>query len=161
MQFNRGGESWEKQEDDQLIKEYNVDKLTILELSKLHGRTPGGIISRLVRTKIIDKRDNVRGYLEYKNSDLYKEICKRKSEECITKITAASTGYLIDDTDIISPTVTSSPIESKKEERKKMRLLRKQVPYDLADVKNDMKDVKEKVNKIIELLTAVYDFEHT
>lgn len=143
MQFNRGGNPWEKEEDDRLIKEYNVDKLTILELSKLHDRTPGGIISRLIRKKIIDTRDTARGYLEYK-----------KTAESVSQI-APSKEYLIDDTDTISPTSISA-IKSNKSVKK---LLRKNIPYDLAEVKSDIKEIKEKVNKLIELLTAVYDFE--
>jgi len=142
MQFNRGGNPWGKEEDDQLIKEYNVDKLTILELSKLHDRTPGGIISRLIRKKIIDTRDTARGYLEYKNSA--ESLSQNTSKE-----------YLIDDTETISPTSISA-IESNKNVKK---LLRKNIPYDLAEVKSDIKEIKEKVNKLIELLTAVYDFE--
>uniref|UniRef100_A0A6C0DKL3 Uncharacterized protein n=1 Tax=viral metagenome TaxID=1070528 RepID=A0A6C0DKL3_9ZZZZ len=74
------GQPWGDLEDQQLIKEYTIDKLTLMQLCKIHKRKPGGISSRLSVLKLIDRRDTVRGYAEYKESDLYKEICKTNLE---------------------------------------------------------------------------------
>lgn len=58
-EYSRVGESWEKIENEQLIKEYTIDNLNILDICKIHKRMPGGIISRLKHLGIIsDKRKN-------------------------------------------------------------------------------------------------------
>ena len=51
--FTNSGKPWEQQEDDQLNTLYNVDILDIMAISKIHKRTPGGIISRLFKHKYI------------------------------------------------------------------------------------------------------------
>lgn len=84
-EYNLAGQPWEKEEDDQLIKEYNTDNLNILDLCRIHKRMPGGILSRLKRLGLIHMKDSVRGYNEYLRSDLYKIVSKittdRKKEE--------------------------------------------------------------------------------
>ena len=72
--FTNSGKPWEQQEDDQLNTLYNVDILDIMAISKIHKRTPGGIISRLFKHEYITTRNSARGYDLYRNSDLYKEI---------------------------------------------------------------------------------------
>jgi hypothetical protein len=80
------GEPWSAEEDEQLNKLYNTDKLDILEISKIHGRNPGGIISRLLKNNYIPNRMSARGYKTYKNSDLYKSIVESgKERKKITK----------------------------------------------------------------------------
>ena len=57
------GKPWSYEEDKQLIKEYTVNKLNLLEICEIHKRNPGGISSRLVRLNIIDMKKNVCQYL--------------------------------------------------------------------------------------------------
>lgn len=52
---NLAGHPWDQQEDQQLIKEYTVDKLNLSEISKIHQRTPRGIKSRLRRLNVFDQ----------------------------------------------------------------------------------------------------------
>ena len=60
--FTNSGKPWEQQEDDQLNTLYNVDILDIMAISKIHKRTPGGIISRLFKHKYITPpRNSARG----------------------------------------------------------------------------------------------------
>ena len=66
--------SWSEEEDMQLDKLYNFDLLDILEISKINNRLPGDIISRLVKNNNIVNRISARGYLQYKQSDAYKQI---------------------------------------------------------------------------------------
>ena len=73
-EYNRAGYPWDTIEDEQLIKEYNTDMLAVMELSKIHKRMPGGIVSRLKHLKIITVRNMSRGYREYQQSELYKAI---------------------------------------------------------------------------------------
>ena len=79
--FTNSGKPWEQQEDDQLNTLYNVDILDIMAISKIHKRTPGGIISRLLKREYITTRNSVRGYDLYRNSDLYKEIVETNKKE--------------------------------------------------------------------------------
>jgi hypothetical protein len=130
------GEPWEKNEDDQLIREYNVDKLTILEISKIHKRMPGGILSRLKRLNLINMRKDARGYLVYQQSDLYKRIKKERIIENINKHENKKQILLTNNTTIV-----------------------KNDTNDIIELKKDVKEIKETMNKILELMNAVYDFE--
>jgi len=78
--FKLAGKPWSNEEDQQLINEYTVDKLNVLEICEIHKRKPGGITSRLKRLNLIDIRQNARGYSEYLESDLYKVLQEKKSE---------------------------------------------------------------------------------
>lgn len=78
--FKNAGEPWYQNEDDQLNDLYNHKMFSVMEISKIHNRAPGGIISRLLRNNYIPNRVSARGYLEYKNSDLYKQIVSRNIE---------------------------------------------------------------------------------
>lgn len=69
MEFN-----WSSEEDIQLNKLYNEESLEIMEISDRLKKTPGSVISRLCKYGYIPNRSSARGYLTYKNSDLYKSI---------------------------------------------------------------------------------------
>ncbi len=60
--LNNIGAPWSKEEDKQLIKLYNEDKLDVIQISKLHGRAIGGILARLVKNHIIPNKMLARGY---------------------------------------------------------------------------------------------------
>ncbi len=59
------GKPWTKQEDELLVKLYNEDKLDVISISEIHQRAPGGIISRLVKNKIVPDKKSTRGYEQY------------------------------------------------------------------------------------------------
>lgn len=59
------GKPWTKEEDELLSKLYNDDKLDVIAISQIHQRAPGGIISRLVKNKIVPDKKTVRGYEQY------------------------------------------------------------------------------------------------
>ena len=84
--FKNAGEPWTQEEDIQLNKLYNEDMLDIIEISKIHNRAPGGIISRLIKDNYIVNRQSARGYLAYKNSDLYKEIVNNNKDKRKNKL---------------------------------------------------------------------------
>ena len=79
-EYNLAGQPWETAEDKQLIKEYNTDNLTLLEICRIHKRMPGGIMSRLKRLGLVQMKDSARGYDEYLKSDLYKLVSKITKE---------------------------------------------------------------------------------
>lgn len=79
--FKNAGNSWTQEEDKQLNKLYNEDMLDIIEISKIHNRAPGAIISRLIKYNYISARELARGYITYKNSDLYKGIVSNNKDK--------------------------------------------------------------------------------
>jgi len=129
--YSLRGQPWEKDEDQQLIKEYTVDKLTLMQLCKIHKRMPGGITSRLVALKLIYRRDSVRGYTDYQESDLYKEICKTKLENKNNRKEIKAQGISV-------PQRTLDP---------------------LAELRKDVNELKKDIKEILRLMNALYDFE--
>tara|TARA_B100000035_G_scaffold285668_1_gene269410 strand:- start:3823 stop:4257 length:435 start_codon:yes stop_codon:yes gene_type:complete len=140
--YTNSGQPWYDQEEEQLKKEYNEQKLDINEIGKIHKRTPGGIGSRLCILGIIEHRLSARGYTEYKNSNLYREICekgppkkeKRPKEPKEKKIKTSVT-----ESNILI-TIKQSNYNELKEE--------------LHDVKNQLNEIKDMIRKL-----AIYDFD--
>lgn len=72
--------------DDETIKQmYCYENKNIIEIGEKLFRTPGSIAYRLEQLSIVEKRQKAKGYYEYINSDLYKEICKKKMVDKIDK----------------------------------------------------------------------------
>jgi DNA polymerase III epsilon subunit-like protein len=65
MDSINAGKPWTKEEDTLLSKLYNEDKLDLEQISKIHARAIGGIVSRLVKNKIVKDRKMIRGYDKY------------------------------------------------------------------------------------------------
>ena len=73
---------WNETEINQLIELYTVKEMDVIHISKIiTTKSTGEIVSRLHKLKLIDKRIDARGYQDYKNSDEYKEICIKNSQE--------------------------------------------------------------------------------
>jgi len=171
INFDGAGQAWSDVEDFALIKEYTIDKLSILDICQNHKRRPGGITARLKRLNLIAKHEDARGYLEYKKSSLYKKINESWQESRVKKTTvkcqtqapleAQSLAVVVttfpDEANIIEckdPIITVQPPVSKKKEQKVGNTL-----SDFMQLKADVKEMKENINKILELMNAVYDFE--
>jgi hypothetical protein len=147
--FENAGEPWSQEEDNQLKKLYNEDMLELMEISKIHSRAPGGIISRLRKHGIISRYDKnvVRGYSAYQNSDLYKEKVskknekknKNKSEEAKKKI---PTEFQTEDIIIM------------KDKNKDVDLQK-----DVKEMKKEIKELQKMIKEIAEMMKAVYEFE--
>ena len=140
--YTNSGQPWSSQEEDQIKKEYNEDKLDINEIGKIHKRTPGGIGSRLCILGVIEHRLSARGYSEYKNSDLYKEICEKGS-----------------------PKKEKKPKEPK-EKKVKTSITESNVlisikQSDYYELKEELSDVKEQLSEIKNMIKnlAIYDFD--
>lgn len=52
--FSMRGQRWSAEEENQLVAEYVEQKLTIVEIAKLHNRNNGGIRARLQKLGLID-----------------------------------------------------------------------------------------------------------
>lgn len=74
-------EEWSIEETEQLRMEYIDKALTIMQIAYIHKRTPGYISSKLRKMKIISVSNQARGYFEYRNSELYKEVVEKYSKE--------------------------------------------------------------------------------
>ena len=140
--FKNAGEPWTQEEDTQLNKLYNENMLDIMEISNIHNRAPGGIISRLVKQNNILNRQSARGYETYKNSDLYKEIVSKNEEKkCQKKTKPEKKAKPIQ---IDNGTITSNYIE---------------LQNDVKEMKNHIKELEHTIKELIEMMKAVYEFE--
>ena len=140
--YTNSGQSWSDQEEEQLKKEYIEQKLDINEIGKIHKRTPGGIGSRLCILGIIEQRLSARGYTEYKNSNLYREICEKgppKKEKRPKEPKEKKIKTSVSESNILI-TIKQSDYNELKEE--------------LHDVKNQLNEIKDMIRKL-----AIYDFD--
>jgi hypothetical protein len=60
---NRAGQPWASDEDEQLTQEFEA-RMSLSAISEIHKRTKGSITSRLVRLKLVDRREDARGLLK-------------------------------------------------------------------------------------------------
>ena len=134
--FKNAGEPWTQEEDTQLNKLYNEDMLDIIEISKIHNRAPGGIISRLFKYNYIVNRQSARGYIAYKNSDLYKEIVSNNKDKKKTEIADKS-----------------------EKKNKPTQIDYIELQNDVKEMKNEIKELKNNIKELTEMMKAVYDFE--
>jgi predicted GIY-YIG superfamily endonuclease len=78
-------EKMKSQRDKKLLEMANLEKniknmyvdenKNIIEIGESLSLTPGTIASRLVKLKLIEEKEQAIGYSEYKDSELYKQIC--------------------------------------------------------------------------------------
>ena len=144
--FKNAGEPWTQEEDTQLNKLYNEDILDIIEISKIHNRAPGGIISRLIKHNYIANRQSARGYIAYKNSDLYKEIVSNNKDKKKTEI-ADKSEKKIKPTQIDNILISINKIDYI------------ELQNDVKEMKNEIKELKNNIKELAEMMKAVYDFE--
>lgn len=138
--FKNTERSWNQEEDDQLNKLYNEDKLDIMDITKINNRSPGLIISRLLKYKYIINRMSARGYATYKKSDLYKEIVSNNIEK-----------------------------KTNKQEKKQINnaLINNnngdyiELHNDVKEIKNEIIELKNTINQLVEMMKTVYEFEDT
>jgi hypothetical protein len=144
--FKNTGDPWLQEEDEQLNKLYNIDMLDIIEISKIHNRAPGGIISRLCKHNYIPNRISARGYIMYKNSNLYKQIVssgdgrkrERKKDKNDEKLT---------------------DIDNKQNKIKLYHSKNKDLYEEVKQIKNEIIELKTTIKELVEMMKAVYDFE--
>ena len=77
--YNREKKAWDEKELCDIKNEYETKELTISQIADIHHRTPESISYKLKKLGIITHNTLARGYLEYKNSSLYKEIIETRT----------------------------------------------------------------------------------
>jgi len=78
--YPNAGQPWSTEENEQLIREYNEQKMGLMQLCEIHKRQPGGIIARLRRLNILDRKEEPRGYQEFVESPIYQEKVEKNEK---------------------------------------------------------------------------------
>jgi hypothetical protein len=134
--YYRRMEPWEEKEDKSIRHRYEVKEMNISEIADIHRRTPGSISYKLRSLGIIEHNTLARGYLEYKKSNLYKEIVNTNK-------------------------TTDNPRRVRENHRKKIKEDKKttiactndkEIPSDIIQIKNDIKEIKESISKLVKML---------
>jgi hypothetical protein len=147
--FKNAGEPWTAKEDAQLYKLYNNDMLDVMEISRIHNRAPGGIISRLKKNNYIVQRQSARGYNSYKNSDLYKQIVESNKDKYKKDLTEKSKK--------ITVKTPISSIDNVFISINKCDYL--DLKNDVTEMKIEVIELKTTIKELVEMMKAVYEFE--
>jgi hypothetical protein len=135
--YNRKKEYWSEKEIQDIRTEYETKEMTISEMADIHRRTPGSISYKLLNLGIISHNTLSRGYFDYKNSDLYKEIVENgKSTDAEKKLN--------------------------KEVKLKAKLKGLTVSNssrEILDMRNEIAELKKDVKEMLCLMNALYEFE--
>jgi hypothetical protein len=145
--YNRQKELWDDKEIQDVRMEYETNEMTISQIADIHRRTPGSISYKLKGLGIVIHNTLTRGYLEYRNSNLYKEILevsKRSDAEKKVKREerAATKEAKLKVVKAPAPT-TSAPVPS----------------HEIAELRNEVASLKRDVKEMLRLMNALYEFE--
>ena len=144
--FKNAGEPWTPEEERQLDKLYNLDLLDIMEISKIHCRAPGGILSRLKLLKYITHRQLARGYDLYKKSNFYKQAIQINKEN-----------YKNNLTEKLEQTIKANQLDNTLISICNNDYI--ELQHDVKEIKNEIKDLKNSIKELVEMMKAVYEFE--
>lgn len=139
MEETNIGKKWTQEEDDQLLRLYNDEKLDIIDIAKQHRRLPRAIAVRLVGNGIITNEFEAKGYSIYKNSDYYKKTMEQKKtvkkEKPVSKDTPDN--YLI--------TINRNDY---------LRL-----QDDITEMKQNIFTLSSNMTELITMIKSIYEFE--
>ena len=130
--YTRQNEVWEDQEFQMIKTEYVEKQLTISEIADIHKRTPGSIAYKVKAHGLIDKNAMARGYDEYKQSALYKEIIE--------------TGRIGEKT--------------KKKANESLFSKKKTQAEEIQELKAEVQSLKQDVKEMLRLIQSIYEFEN-
>ena len=132
--YNRQKEGWSDKELQDVRTAYEIDEMTISQIADIHHRTPVSISYKLKNLGLITHNTHSRGYLDYKNSNLYKQIVE--------------TGKRYDSE------------KKEKKEKKETKITSLKIPSkEILDMRNEIADLKKDVKEMLRLMNALYDFE--
>lgn len=151
--YNRQKEAWFGKEEEELKTEYEVDEMTISQIADIHKRTPGSISYKLKSMGIIQHIVFARGYMNYKNSELYKEIVQKGTTERKIKKEAKEKGKK--NYDSIYSFVKATPIDTPFSEPPKFVARRREI----VELRNEIETIKSDLKELLRLMRAVYEFE--
>jgi ribonuclease HI len=131
------GQVWSQTEEEQLKKEYTIDKLNLMELSKIHKRLPRGITSRLKKLNLISFANETRGYSANLASDLYKIISTNKTERNQEQVAENQT--------ILTSTLVKQP--------------KRRLSNEIHSLREELKEIKQYMKEVHSLMNKIYEFE--
>ena len=106
--YERSKEPWSIDEMKGVRNDYENDLLNIADIGDKYKRTPGCIASIIKKMGLIIDYKKARGYLEYKTSPLYNEICSQSGKErAERKIMNEEKMKLYEESSDIKPTVVT------------------------------------------------------
>jgi hypothetical protein len=143
--------------------------MTISQIADIHYRTPGSISYKLKSLGIIPHNTHSRGYLEYKNSNLYKEIVetsdaeKKARKEAKLKVTKDDLPLSTSLAGIVE-TGKSNNAEKKAKKEAKLKARKDDLPLSttltqIVEIRNEITELKKDVKEILRLINILYDFE--
>jgi len=145
--YSRQKTEWDENELQQMKAEYETKQMNISEIADIHRRTPGSISYKLKLLDLIPHYMLSRGYSDYKNSALYKEIVETSTATAAEK-KAKKEAALTAKVDTKPNDTVDTPQEEVSVQ--KTRGLR---------IRNEIADLKKDVKEILRLINAIYDFE--
>ena len=146
--YKPNGTPWSFHEDEQLDKMYNDMLFDINKISVILNRTPGSIISQLCKNKYITSRTTARGYLTYKNSDLYKSIVA--SGEAQKRVKQQAKTKPSENISININGISGGDYVEIRNDIKEMKL----------EMQNEIISLKNTIKELMDRLNAVYEFEN-
>jgi hypothetical protein len=129
--YNRQKEVWNDKELEDIKIEYETKNLTVSQIADIHRRTPGSIGHKLKKIGLVTHFTLCRGYIDYKNSTLYKEIIlnsMNRNKEPKLSIKPNKLTMINQDTEI-------------------------------SMMRNEIAELKKDVKEMLRLMNALYDFE--
>ena len=143
--IKNAGKPWTKQEDELLIQNYNINNFDILTISNIHQRAPGGIVSRLVKNKIVSDKKILRGYDAYLKLEQTKptEKISKNSKSYIKKEDDNDEIIMVDDTEYILNNRTVYDIKK----------IRGSIYGSFDDKTNTVRPLKSYIKRIINYLS--------
>lgn len=140
--FDNISKPWTNEDSQKLVELYNNENKNIQELGEIFIRTPGSIAAKLTHLKIINARQYARGYDEYLNSGIYKEVCD------FYKLQKKEKG--------------KKQLKSKKEADNSTNFEKfevRELKLEVKEMKIEIKELKEIIKNLSSMIEAVYEFE--
>lgn len=156
--YDRQKEVWDDAEINRLHKEYVEAEMTISQIADIHHRTPGSIGYKIKNIGIITHTTQSRGYLEYKDSELYKEIVESGKGDDAQKMKRSEERLKRSEERKQRVAETKQKTEEKAKAQHAILLAREQA-VDLDALRRDVDSMKKDVKEVLRLINALYDFE--
>ena len=161
--YNKQYIPWTTDELSNIQKQYNEQGMNIIDIANIHYKTPGQVAYRLKKIGTVTNQNDIRGYKEYRSSDLFVEIMnqdpkekqKSKQNQLHIRMTEQEEQMRLLADDVSRPLKSSDLRLSRAQIKIEINDLKKNVEQTQLDVKLIKKDVKE----ILRLINAIYDFE--
>ena len=156
--YNRQKEDWNDKELHDIRIEYFISEMTISQIADIHHRTPGSISYKLKNLDLITHNTQSRGYLDYRNSNLYKEIVQTtKSSDAEKKVNK--------DLKLRAKIEKELKQKAKIEGGITLKTKMESVPVNISfmemlKMRNEITDLKKDVTEMLRLMNALYEFEN-